>query len=35
MGIKPLDPPSVEASRIEAMRDLWTGAASKRSKHGR
>jgi ubiquinone/menaquinone biosynthesis C-methylase UbiE len=26
MGIKPLDPPSVEASRIEAMRDLWTGA---------
>src|SRR6478736_2407631 len=26
MGIKPLDPPSVEASRIEAMRDLWPGA---------
>jgi len=26
MGIKPLDPPTVEASRIEAMRDLWTGA---------
>jgi hypothetical protein len=22
MGIKPVDPPSVEASRIEAMRDL-------------
>jgi ubiquinone/menaquinone biosynthesis C-methylase UbiE len=26
MGLKPIDPPSVEASRIEAMRDLWTGA---------
>ena len=26
MGIKPVDPPSVEASRIEAMRDLWTMA---------
>ena len=26
MGLKPVDPPSVEASRIEAMRDLWTGA---------
>jgi SAM-dependent methyltransferase len=26
MGIKPLDPPSVEASRIDAMSDLWTGA---------
>ena len=26
MGIKPLDPPSVEASRIGAMRDLWTEA---------
>ena len=27
MGIKPLDPPSVEASQMEAMRDLWTKAA--------
>ena len=26
MGIKPVDPPTVEASRIEAMRDLWTQA---------
>ncbi|MBI5911342.1 MAG: methyltransferase domain-containing protein [Betaproteobacteria bacterium] len=26
MGIKPADPPSVEASRIEVMRDLWTKA---------
>jgi SAM-dependent methyltransferase len=26
MGIKPVDPPTVEASRIEVMRDLWTGA---------
>ncbi|MGC1950900.1 MAG: class I SAM-dependent methyltransferase, partial [Pseudolabrys sp.] len=26
MGLKPVDPPTVEASRIEAMRDLWTGA---------
>jgi len=26
MGIKPVDPPSVEASRIEVMRDLWTKA---------
>jgi ubiquinone/menaquinone biosynthesis C-methylase UbiE len=26
MGIEPLNPPSVEASRIEAMRDLWRGA---------
>jgi SAM-dependent methyltransferase len=26
MGIKPVDPPSIEASRIEAMRDLWMGA---------
>jgi len=26
MGLKPLDPPSVEASRIETMRDLWTKA---------
>src|SRR5262245_28057 len=26
MGIKPVDPPSVEASRVEAMRDLWIGA---------
>jgi hypothetical protein len=26
MGLKPADPPSVEASRLEAMRDLWTGA---------
>jgi SAM-dependent methyltransferase len=24
MGLKPLDPPSVEASRMETMRDLWT-----------
>jgi SAM-dependent methyltransferase len=26
LGIDPLSPPSVEASRIEAMRDLWHGA---------
>ncbi len=26
MGIKPVDPLSVEASRIDAMRDLWTRA---------
>lgn len=26
MGLKPLDPPSVEASRMETMRDLWTKA---------
>ena len=26
MGLKPVDPPTVEASRTEAMRDLWTGA---------
>jgi len=26
MGLTPLNPPSVEASRIEAMRELWTGA---------
>jgi SAM-dependent methyltransferase len=26
MGIKPLDPPTVEASRMETMRDLWTKA---------
>jgi SAM-dependent methyltransferase len=26
LGIDPLNPPSVEASRIEAMRDLWRGA---------
>jgi ubiquinone/menaquinone biosynthesis C-methylase UbiE len=26
MGIAPVNPPSVEASRIEAMRDLWRGA---------
>jgi len=26
MGIKPLDPPSVGASRMETMRDLWTNA---------
>jgi SAM-dependent methyltransferase len=26
MGIKPVNPPSVEASRIEVMRDLWTKA---------
>lgn len=26
MGIKPLDPPSVESSRAETMRDLWTKA---------
>lgn len=26
MGLKPVDPPTVEASRIEAMRDLWIGA---------
>jgi ubiquinone/menaquinone biosynthesis C-methylase UbiE len=25
MGLKPIDPPTVEASRLEAMRDLWTG----------
>src|SRR5215472_13268014 len=26
MGFKPVDPPTVEASRIETMRDLWIGA---------
>ena len=26
MGLKPLDPPSVEASRMETMRHLWTNA---------
>ena len=26
MGLEPVDPPSIEACRIEAMRDLWTGA---------
>ena len=26
MGYKPIMPPSSEASRLEAMRDLWTGA---------
>lgn len=26
MGLKPLDPPSVEASRTQTMRDLWTKA---------
>jgi SAM-dependent methyltransferase len=26
MGMTPLSPPSVSASRIEAMRELWTGA---------
>ena len=26
MGFNPVDPPSVEASRLEAMCDLWTGA---------
>jgi SAM-dependent methyltransferase len=26
MGIESLNPPSVEASRIDAMRDLWSGA---------
>jgi hypothetical protein len=26
MGVTPMNPPSVEASRIEAMRDLWRGA---------
>ena len=26
MGLEPVDPPSVEASRLEAMRDLWTRA---------
>jgi ubiquinone/menaquinone biosynthesis C-methylase UbiE len=26
MGVTPMNPPSVEASRIEAMRDLWWGA---------
>ncbi len=26
MGVKPIDPPSVEASRIMAMQDLWTKA---------
>src|SRR5262249_33610474 len=25
-GIRPVDPPTVEASRIEAMRELWTEA---------
>ena len=29
MEFKPVDPPSVEASRIEAMRDLWIGAGLK------
>jgi SAM-dependent methyltransferase len=26
MGLRPVDPPSVDASRLEAMRDLWSGA---------
>jgi len=26
MGVSPLSPPSIEASRIEILRDLWTGA---------
>src|SRR5262249_3556687 len=26
MGLKPVDPPTVDASRLEALRDLWTGA---------
>jgi len=26
MGLAPLNPPSVEASRLDTMRDLWTGA---------
>ena len=26
MGLEPVDPPSIEACRIEPMRDLWTGA---------
>jgi SAM-dependent methyltransferase len=26
MGVKPVDPPSVEASRVEVMQDLWTSA---------
>jgi ubiquinone/menaquinone biosynthesis C-methylase UbiE len=26
MGLTPLDPPSVEASRVETMRGLWSGA---------
>ena len=26
LGIAPVNPPSVEASRIDAMRDLWRGA---------
>jgi hypothetical protein len=26
MGIKPVDPPSVEASRMKGMQDLWTSA---------
>jgi len=26
MGLTPVDPPSVDASRLEAMRDLWTSA---------
>jgi SAM-dependent methyltransferase len=26
MGLKPIDPPSVDASRLEGMRDLWVGA---------
>ena len=26
MGVKPIDPPSIEASRMEAMRDFWTKA---------
>jgi len=25
MGLKPVDPPTVEASRLKAMRDLWIG----------
>jgi hypothetical protein len=26
MGLKPVDPPSVDASRLEVMRGLWSGA---------
>ncbi len=26
MGLTPMNPPSVEASRIDAMRELWRGA---------
>ena len=26
MGLTPVNPPSVEASRIDAMRELWRGA---------